>query len=289
MRQKIKLIECPRDAMQGLSYFIPTDIKVQYLQKLLQVGFDSLDFGSFVSAKAIPQMADTHEVIQKLDLTNSTTKLLAIVANRRGAEETLEYPSIRNLGFPFSISETFQIRNTNSTILQSKDRVRSILDLCVKSNKELIIYLSMAFGNPYGDEWNADILSKYIYELGEFGCKIFALSDTIGVANPESIYYVFENILPSFPEFEIGAHFHTTPTAWRNKIEAACLAGCTRFDGAIRGFGGCPMAKDELTGNMATENLVEFFSNDKFNTGIDQQLFQNAMQYSSQVFKNHFE
>lgn len=285
MSVRIKLIECPRDATQGLSYFIPTNQKIEYLKSLLQVGFDTIDFGSFVSAKAIPQMADTHELTRAIENYKTHTELLAIIANFRGAEEAIQYSHIRYLGFPFSVSETFQIRNTNSTIEQSKERVKAIAELCHIHQKEMVVYLSMAFGNPYGDPWNNEVLSKYIDELKAYGVKIFALSDTIGVASPESIYYLFESLIPSFPEIELGAHLHTTPQTWREKISAASLAGCQRFDGAIRGFGGCPMAKDELTGNMPMENLISFFDSSDFYTGIDMIKFQEAMELSSKVFR----
>ena len=286
MTQSIKLIECPRDAMQGLPYFIPSESKLEYLECLLDVGFDSIDFGSFVSAKAIPQMADTHEIAKKIESKVNQTKLLAIVANQRGAEEAIQYKHIKYLGFPYSVSETFQIRNTNSTIEQSHERVKAIAELCSNNNKELIIYLSMAFGNPYGDPWNSEVLAQYIEELSKVGCKIFALSDTIGVASPESIYYLFESIIPSFSYLEIGAHLHTTPETWKEKVSAACLAGCRRFDGAIRGFGGCPMAKDELTGNMPMEKLIEYFEQAHFNTGINLEKFDKAIQLSTRIFSH---
>lgn len=285
MEKRIKLIECPRDAMQGLSYFIPTSTKIEYLQTLLEVGFDIIDFGSFVSAKAIPQMADTHELIQSIVDKPKNTQLLAIIANARGAREAIEYTAINCLGFPFSVSETFQMRNTNSTIEQSVDRVKEISELCNKGGKELVIYLSMAFGNPYGDPWNSDILGKYIELLKSINCKTFALSDTIGIASPESIEYIFESLIPSFPELEIGAHLHTSPASWKEKISAAVSAGCRRFDGVIRGYGGCPMAKDELTGNMPMENLIQYFEEEGYSTNVNREKFRKAFEMANSVFQ----
>ncbi|MEP7196948.1 MAG: hydroxymethylglutaryl-CoA lyase [Saprospiraceae bacterium] len=284
MQQKVKIIECPRDAMQGLSYFIPTDQKIEYLHKLLEVGFDTIDFGSFVSAKAIPQMADTHELIQSIENLKSETKLLAIIANQRGAEEAILYKNIHCLGFPFSVSETFQLRNTNSSIEQSTERVKIISEICQKHNKEFIVYLSMAFGNPYRDSWNAEIVAAYIERLKKYQCKQFALSDTIGIASPESIHYLFESIIPAFPDCEIGAHLHSTPNTWLEKISAAVQAGCRKFDGAIRGYGGCPMAKDELTGNIPTEALINFFSTNDYETGVNKDAFFQAMELSEKIF-----
>ncbi|HNE29905.1 MAG TPA: hydroxymethylglutaryl-CoA lyase, partial [Saprospiraceae bacterium] len=254
----VKLIECPRDAMQGLHHFIPTETKAAYINQLLQVGFDSLDFGSFVSPKAIPQMRDTAEVLAKLDLSGTATKLLAIVANQRGAEDACQFPEIRYLGYPFSISETFQLRNTNATIAESVERTQAIQELCSRHGKELVLYISMGFGNPYGDPWNVETVQKWVSALAPMGIRIFSLSDTIGCSNPENIAYLFGNLIPAFPDVEFGAHLHTQPHNWREKIEAAWQSGCRRFDGAMRGYGGCPMAKDDLTGNMATENLVFF-------------------------------
>lgn len=285
IREKVKLIECPRDAMQGLNYFIPTDQKLHYLKTLLQVGFDTIDFGSFVSPKAIPQMADTHELIRGIREWDKKSKLLAIIANLRGAKEAIGYELIDCLGFPFSVSETFQIRNTNSTISQSIDRVHEIADLCHQYNKSFVVYLSMAFGNPYGDPWNSDIIAKYIDMLRPFGCQIFALSDTIGIASPDSIYYLFESLIPAFPDLELGAHLHTTPQTWEAKIHAATLSGCRRFDGAIRGYGGCPMAKDELTGNMPMECIIDYFTTGGYDTNINKDLFANAILESDSVFK----
>lgn len=255
----LKLIECPRDAMQGLKGFIETDTKVAYLNQLLRVGFDSLDFGSFVSPKAIPQLRDTAEVLSRLDLSTTKTKLLAIVANERGAAEAALHPEIAYLGYPFSVSETFQLRNTNATILESVERVKAIQEICVRSGKELVLYVSMGFGNPYGDEWNVDIVTHWVDTLAQLGIGIFSLSDTIGVSNPQNISYLFRSLIPSYPHLEFGAHLHTQPHNWKEKIASAYEHGCRRFDVAMRGYGGCPMAKDDLTGNIATENLYFYF------------------------------
>lgn len=282
---EVKITECPRDAMQGLHDFIPTEKKIEYLQQLLKVGFDTLDFGSFVSPKAIPQMADTHEVIKKLDLSQTNTKLLAIIANKRGAEEACLYEQINYLGFPFSISETFQKRNANSTIEESLKRVEEIQSLCSNHNKKMVLYISMAFGNPYGDEWNADIAihwSKKLHE--ELGITKIALSDTIGVSNPENIGYLFSSLIPALPKVQFGAHLHTTPTTWEEKIHAAYSNGCRHFDGAIKGFGGCPMAADELTGNMPTENMLNYFNKNQISTGITQQIFDDSVWKAGEIF-----
>jgi len=253
----MKLIECPRDAIQGIKHFIPTEKKIKYINLLLESNlFDTIDFGSFVSPKAIPQMADTAEVVRGLDLSQTKTKLLAIIANERGAMEACQFEQISFLGYPFSISETFQLRNTNATIAESLERVKAIQEITEKADKQLVIYISMGFGNPYGDEWNAEIAIKWVDELQKFGIKIFSLSDTVGVATPESITYLFKNLIPKYPNLEFGAHLHTTPDTWQEKVDAAYNAGCRRFDGAILGYGGCPMAADELVGNMAMENLL---------------------------------
>jgi hydroxymethylglutaryl-CoA lyase len=280
----IKLIECPRDAMQGIKTFIPTETKAAYLNHLLRVGFDTLDFGSFVSPKAIPQMRDTAEVLDLLDLDQVNTHLLAIVANRRGAENAAAFDQIRYLGYPFSISETFQLRNTNATIEESLERVSVIQELCVKHDKELVLYVSMGFGNPYGDPWNVDYVQKWVDRLAGMGIRIFQLSDTIGVASPDSIAYLFGELIPAYPNLEIGAHFHTQPHNWEEKIRTAYDNGCRRFDGAIRGYGGCPMAKDDLTGNMPMEHLVYFFRKEGEPLGVKPELFQQAMQLSQKVF-----
>lgn len=279
-----KIIECPRDAMQGLHDFIPTEKKIKYINELLKVGFDSIDFGSFVSPKAIPQLADTAQVLAGLDLSTTKSKLLAIVANVRGAEQAVQYDEITYIGFPFSISETFQQRNTNSSISQSLESVKQIQHLCVQYNKKLVIYISMGFGNPYGDEWSTAIAEKWVQEIGALGVKIISLSDTIGIATPESISYLFSSLIPRFPHIEFGAHLHTTPTTWKEKVEAAYTSGCTRFDGAIKGFGGCPMASDSLTGNMPTENLFSYFTEKDIDLGLSPTAFSSAMIASVDVF-----
>jgi hydroxymethylglutaryl-CoA lyase len=283
----LKIIECPRDAMQGIKEFIPTETKATYLQQLLACGFDTLDFGSFVSPKAIPQMADTAEVLDRLDLATTRTKLLAIVANRRGATAALAHPEIQYLGYPFSISETFQLRNTNATIEESLDRVAQIQEMCVAADRELVLYISMGFGNPYGDPWNVQVVQQWVDRLVGMGVRIFQLSDTIGVSTPASITYLFSQLIPAYPGAEIGAHLHTTPRRWQEKIVAALQAGCRRFDGAIRGFGGCPLAKDELTGNMPTENMVYYFEEHGWETGLDADRFREAVEAAGSVFQLH--
>jgi hydroxymethylglutaryl-CoA lyase len=281
----IKIIECPRDAMQGLHNFIPTELKAAYLNLLLQAGFDTLDFGSFVSPKAIPQMRDTAAVLSLLDLSQTNTKLLAIVANSRGAEEAATFPEIAYLGYPFSISETFQLRNTNATIEESLERVADIQNICLAKGKEMVIYISMGFGNPYGDPWNAEVVRRWVERLQQLGIRIFQLSDTIGVATPQNIKYIFKDLLKAYPELEIGAHLHTTPNQWREKMEAAYESGCRRFDGAIKGYGGCPMAKDELTGNMATENMLAYLSELNVESGVRLPVFLQAMAKAQEVFR----
>jgi hydroxymethylglutaryl-CoA lyase len=280
----LKLIECPRDAMQGIHEFIPTEKKVAYINQLLKVGFDTIDFGSFVSPKAIPQMADTAAVLSQLDLTNTKSKLLAIVANTRGALDAAEYEEISYLGYPFSISETFQKRNTNASIQESLKRVEEIQDICIRNNKQLVVYISMAFGNPYGDEWNSDIAIAWTEKLYNLGIRIIALSDTIGVSNKENITYMFSHLIPSFKDVEFGAHLHTTPDSWKEKIEAAYNAGCRRFDGAIKGYGGCPMAADKLTGNMPTENMISYFEEKNIKTNIDITAFSESVKLAAQTF-----
>ena len=282
----IKLIECPRDAMQGLKEFIPTEAKAAYINLLLQVGFDTLDFGSFVSPKAIPQMRDTAEVLSLLDLSSSATKLLAIVANQRGAQDACQFEEIDYLGYPFSISETFQVRNTNATIEESLVRVQEIQEICLAHHKEMVVYISMGFGNPYGDPWNAETVVKWVDRLADLGIKILQLSDTIGVSNPASIQYLFSHLIPLYQPrgIEIGAHLHTEPHNWQEKVEAAWRSGCCRFDGAIKGFGGCPMAKDDLTGNMPMENMVHFFREQQVHTGVRLGEFEAAMAMALDVF-----
>jgi len=280
----VKLIECPRDAMQGLHDFIPTATKAAYINQLLKVGFDTIDFGSFVSPKAIPQMRDTADVLNQLDLSSTKSKLLAIIANTRGAEDAIKFNEISYLGFPFSISETFQQRNTNSSIEQSLKSVEEIQTLCVNNNKKLVVYISMAFGNPYGDVWNSKIVIEWTKKLAGLGIEIIALSDTIGVSNPENISYLFKNIVPEFTNVEIGAHLHTTPTTWYEKVDAAYQNGCRRFDGAIKGFGGCPMATDKLTGNMPTENLISYFNEHQIDLAINQNEFNTSLIKANGVF-----
>lgn len=280
----VKLIECPRDAMQGIKTFIPTALKLEYLQQLLKVGFDIIDCGSFVSHKAIPQMADTHALIQQVDLSETNSALLTIVANERGVKDAVQYEKISYVGYPFSISETFQMRNTHATLEESVERVAKIQEYCVKHNKKLVVYISMGFGNPYGDPWNAELVMHWVDQLVDMGIGIFALSDTIGVANKNSIKYLFKNLIPSYPEIEFGAHLHTTRDSWEEKVAAAFEAGCLRFDGAIKGYGGCPMAKDDLTGNMPTECLVDFFQNKEEIPNINTAMFTKSMELSNSIF-----
>jgi hydroxymethylglutaryl-CoA lyase len=280
----VKIIECPRDAMQGFSHFIETDKKIEYINSLLKVGFDTIDFGSFVSPKVIPQMRDTETVLQNLDLSNTKSKLLAIIANTQGAEMAVKHAPIHYLGFPFSISETFQVRNTNSTIAQSFERVKYINTLCRDTGKELVIYISMGFGNPYGDPWNTEVVDEWVEKITALGVNIISLSDTVGVANPQSIAYLFGHLIKKYPHIEFGAHLHTRPESWREKVQAAWDNGCQRFDGAINGFGGCPMADDELTGNMPTESLLYFLEDNKIDTGLDMDAFGKSMMIATGVF-----
>lgn len=279
-----KIIECPRDAMQGIHQIIPTEHKIKYLQQLLQVGFDTIDAGSFVSSSAIPQMADTAEVLQSLDLSATRSKILTIVANLKGAEKAVTFDAVDYLGFPFSISETFQQRNTNSNIEEAVIRVQKIQDLALQHHKELVIYLSMGFGNPYGDAWSPEIVMEWVDFMWNRGVKIISLSDTIGISTPEIIRPLFKQISKAYPELEIGAHLHTRPDTWREKIEAAYESGCTRYDGAIKGFGGCPMAEDTLTGNMPTERLIDFLLEKNEQPGINQAEFKQAMRLAMEVF-----
>ena len=284
MSSPIKLIECPRDAMQGWTEFIPTVVKIQYLNSLLRIGFDTLDFGSFVSPKAIPQLKDTAAVLAGLDLTGVSTKLLAIVANKRGADEAAEHDEIAYLGFPFSVSEEFQMRNTNSTIEESLVRVEEIQKLCEKKKKSLVIYISMGFGNPYGEKWSAELVSKWVKRLAAMGISVIALSDTVGVSNPENITKLFSHLIPEVPNVEFGAHLHTLKTNWKEKVEAAYNSGCRRFDSAMGGIGGCPMAKDELVGNLATENLVTFFDGFDY-LKLNEKYFSESMQLAKKIFR----
>ncbi|MBO2010967.1 hydroxymethylglutaryl-CoA lyase [Hymenobacter negativus] len=283
----MKLIECPRDAMQGLPDFIPTATKTAYLNALLHVGFDTLDFGSFVSPKAIPQLRDTAEVLAGLDLSTTQTKLLAIVANQRGAETAAQHPEISYLGFPLSVSETFQRRNTNQTTSKALADVAAMHELCERTGKTLVTYLSMGFGNPYGDAWSPEIVTDFTQQLAALGVRIVALSDTVGASTAATIAPLFSALIPAFPAIEFGAHLHTTPTSWREKVSAAYEAGCRRFDGAIGGFGGCPMAADELTGNMATENLIAYLSEIGEPLGLDLDALARARGAASGIFAFH--
>ena len=284
MNANIKLIECPRDAMQGITNFIPTDEKVAYLNSLLQVGFDTIDIGSFVSPHAIPQMADTALVLSKLDLDNVKSKLLVIVANVRGAIGAGMFSEVTYMGFPFSISETFQKRNTNSSIEASLKSVEQMQSICLNNNKQLVVYISMGFGNPYGDVWNEEIVMKWCDKLSDMGVKIISLADTVGMAKPENISSLFKQLIPAFPSVEFGAHFHSTPMAWREKIEAAFNNGCLRFDSAMKGIGGCPMADDKLVGNLATENLISFFNEKEISLSLNSDKFSDAMQKADILF-----
>ena len=285
--ESIKIIECPRDAMQGIKPFIPTEKKVAYLQSLLRVGFDSIDFGSFVSPKAIPQMQDTAEVLERLDLSQTKSKLLAIIANTQGAELASVHKEIHYLGFPFSISENFQMRNTHKTIAESLITLEEILNIAVRSNKEVVAYLSMGFGNPYGDRWNVEIVGDWTRKLADMGVKILSLSDTVGSSTPEVISFLFSNLITAYPEIEFGAHLHTTPDKWFEKVNAAYKAGCRRFDGAIQGFGGCPMATDKLTGNMPTEKLLSYFTTQKEITNLRPMSFESAYNEASKLFSDY--
>ena len=282
--EPIKIIECPRDAMQGIKPFIPTARKVAYIQALLRVGFDSIDFGSFVSPKAIPQMQDTAEVLAKLDLSQTQSKLLAIIANTQGAALAAVHPEIQYLGFPFSISENFQMRNTHKTIAESLITLQEILEMAYKSNKQVVAYLSMGFGNPYGDPWNTEIVGEWTQKLSDMGVKILSLSDTVGSSTPDVIGYLFSHLISKYPQIEFGAHLHTTEDKWFEKIDAAYKAGCRRFDGAIQGFGGCPMATDDLTGNMPTEKLLSYFTSKKENTNLSPMSFESAYNEASKLF-----
>jgi len=279
-----KIIECPRDAMQGIHEFIPTSTKIKYIQQLLKVGFDTLDVGSFVSPRAIPQMKDTAEVLNRLDLSETDTKLLCIVANNKGADNAMAFDQVDYLGFPFSVSETFQVRNTNSTIEEAVKRVDYIQNLCEKHGKALVVYLSMGFGNPYGDPWSPEIVEQWTDHMVQRDVKIISLSDTIGVSNPENIRSIYSQLSKSYPQIEIGAHLHTRPESWKEKIQAAYDSGCTRYDGAIKGYGGCPMAADTLTGNMPTESLLSFLLENNESPGLDASEFSEAMRMSAGVF-----
>lgn len=280
----MKLIECPRDAMQGWHRLISTDEKVAYLNALLKVGFNTLDCGSFVSPKAIPQMADTAEVIPRLDLTGVKSKLLAIVANQRGAEEAVVFDEIAYLGYPFSISETFQLRNTNKTIAESMELVDTLQELCIKNSKQLVVYISMGFGNPYGDPYDASVALQWVDELVQRDIMTISLADTVGVANPEIITKLFSTLIPAYPVVEFGAHFHSAPHNWEEKVAAAYDQGCRRFDSAIKGIGGCPMAHDELVGNLATERLLDFSVQHHEQLGLDMAALRAAQEIADRIF-----
>ncbi len=280
----LKLIECPRDAMQGWKRFIPTEKKIGYINSLLQVGFDTIDFGSFVSPKAIPQMADTADVVKQLDLSGTSTKLLAIVANTRGAEEASVFDNISYLGFPFSISETFQQRNTNSSIEQSLERVEEIQNLCIKTGKQLEVYISMGFGNPYGDPYDEEIVFEWVNKLVAMDIGIISLADTVGVADAGQVYDMTSYLVDSLPGVEIGVHLHSTPHNWKEKLQAAVKAGCKRFDGALKGIGGCPMADDELVGNMNSELMIEYFEEQCLLTDLNKEALTKSLQLAEEIF-----
>lgn len=278
------IVECPRDAMQGIHPFIPTDRKVDYINSLLKVGFDTLDFGSFVSPKAIPQLRDTQKVLDQLDLDEKSSRLLSIVANVRGAEMACKNEPIDDLGFPFSLSETFQKRNTNRSMAEAFDIVKDISELTHKCNKRLVVYLSMGFGNPYGEEWNVELVEEWAEKMINEGVKVLSLSDTIGTSTPESIDYLFSNLIPRFDSVQFGAHLHTTPNTWHEKVDSAWKAGCRRFDGAIKGFGGCPMAADDLVGNMPTEKLLNYAADNQIETGVNGLAFETAYNEALKTF-----
>jgi hydroxymethylglutaryl-CoA lyase len=281
---KIKLIECPRDAMQGWKHFIPTEKKIAYINQLLKVGFDTIDFGSFVSPKAIPQMADTKEVVGELSMVNTNTKLLAIIANTRGAQDAAEFEKISYLGFPFSVSPTFQMRNANSTIKESLERVKEIKAICDKNNKEFVVYISMAFGNPYGDDYNENIVLDWINKLVGEGINIISLADTVGLAHPSQISSLVKKTILTFPDIETGVHLHSTSFNWKQKIDAALENGCLRFDGALKGIGGCPMANDELVGNMNSELMIPYFQQLGLLQDINEDELLKAEEMASQIF-----
>jgi len=287
MFDKVKIIECPRDAMQSIKTFIPTNIKLSYLQSVVDVGFDVVDIGSFVSPKAIPQLSDTSIIIDSIDLSNSNSKLLVIVANKKGAISASKFDKINYLGYPFSISENFQMRNTNKTITDSENELAEILFIAEKANKKVVVYLSMCFGNPYGDPWNLDIVNKWVQKLSEMGVKIISLSDTIGTSNPESIKSIFNSVLKNHNEIEFGAHLHSDPNTWHEKIQSAYESGCRRFDGAIKGFGGCPMASNELVGNMPTEKILSYLNTKKISNNVNTLRFESCYNQSLEIFNKY--
>ena len=284
MIDKVKIIECPRDAMQSIKTFIPTNTKLSYLQSVVDVGFDVVDIGSFVSPKAIPQLSDTSIIIDSIDLSNSNSELLVIVANKLGAINASKFDKIGYLGYPFSISENFQMRNTNKTIKDSEKELAEIISIAEKVNKKVVVYLSMCFGNPYGDPWNLDIVNHWVYKLSKMGVKIISLSDTIGTSNPESIKSIFYSVLKNHIDIEFGAHLHSDPSTWYNKIHSAFEAGCRRFDGAIKGFGGCPMASNKLVGNMPTEKILSYLNSKKIHNNISSLRFESCYNQSLEVF-----
>jgi len=283
-KETIKLIECPRDAMQGWKTFIPTEKKVEYINSLLKVGFDTIDFGSFVSPKSIPQMADTVEVLRNLELENSQSKLLAIVANLRGAEEASVYDAISYLGFPFSVSETFQQRNTNSSIQESLERVEEMQNICIKTGKKLVLYISMGFGNPYGDPYSEEIVFEWVNKMVALDIEIISLADTVGIATEELVYDMTSYLIESLPGIEIGVHLHSTPDNWQEKLEAAVKAGCKRFDGALKGIGGCPMADDELVGNLNSELMIRYFKKEGMLPALNEEALKESLQLASEIF-----
>jgi len=284
MNDAIKIVECPRDAMQGWNHFIPTADKINYLNTVLQVGFDTIDFGSFVSPKAIPQLKDTREVLAKLDLTNTKSKLLAIIANTRGAEEAAAFSQIDYLGYPFSVSETFQLRNANATMIQSLATVEKISDICRSANKKLVVYISMAFGNPYGDAYSQEQVFEWVHKIAGLGIDIVSLADTVGVASAEQVYSITDYLIKSMPGQEFGVHLHSGPGNRQEKLQAALDAGCRRFDGALKGIGGCPMADDVLVGNMNTEWMMDYFETKGFSAGIDKKALQIASDLAGKIF-----
>jgi hydroxymethylglutaryl-CoA lyase len=287
MFDKVKIIECPRDAMQSIKTFIPTNIKLSYLQSVVDVGFDVVDIGSFVSLKAIPQLSDSSIIIDSIDLSNSNSKLLVIVANKRGAISASKFDKINYLGYPFSISENFQMRNTNKTITDSENELAEILNIAEKANKKVVVYLSMCFGNPYGDPWNLDIVNHWVYKLSKMGVNDISLSDTIGTSNPESIKSIFSSLLKNYSDIEFGAHLHSDPVSWYNKVDSAFQAGCRRFDGAIKGFGGCPMASNELVGNMPTEKILSYLNTKKISNNINILRFESCYNQSLEIFNKY--
>jgi hydroxymethylglutaryl-CoA lyase len=282
--KEIRIVECPRDAMQGWKNFIPTEKKIQYINSLLRVGFDTIDFGSFVSPKTVPQMADTKEVIKGLNVGDSVSKLLAIIANVRGAEEASVLDEITYLGFPFSVSETFQQRNTHSSILESLKRVEEIRNICKRSGKKLVIYISMGFGNPYGDPYSEEIVYEWVNRLTALDIKIISLADTVGLASPQQVFKITKYLIELLPEIDIGVHLHSAPDKWREKLEAAANAGCLRFDGALKGIGGCPMADDELVGNMNSEWVIDYFEKKNQLNGLNKKALEESLLIASKIF-----